>query len=83
MENEHLAWLVSTLEKGEVPAVLSNVSFAVLLAEYRKVIYGNVEGQPHQILFGLGLTNVKLGLGLDISPTMAPHAVQKRHPGHD
>ena len=52
MENEHLAWLVNTLEKGEVPAVLSNVSFAVLLAEYRKVIYGNVEGQLHQILFG-------------------------------
>ena len=43
-----------------------------MLAEYWKVIYGNVEGQPHQILFGLGLTNVKLGLGLDISPTMAP-----------
>ena len=63
-----MAWLVS-----EVPAVLSSVGFAVLLAETWKVIYGNVEGQPHQILFGLGLTSVKLGLGLDVSPAMAPH----------
>ena len=72
-----MAWLVS-----EVPAVLSSVGFAVLLAETWKVIYGNVEGQPHQILFGLGLTSVKLGLGLDVSPAMAPqckNAIQVRY----
>ena len=72
MENEQMAWLMSELEKGEVPAVLSSFGFAVLLSKSWKVIYGDVEGQPHQIIFGLGLTSVKLGLGLDVRPAMAP-----------
>ena len=68
-----MACLASELEKGEVPAEVASVGFAVLLTDNWKVIYGDVEGHPHQIPFGLGVTSVKLGLGLDVSPAIAPH----------
>ena len=73
MEIEQMAWLLSKLEKGEVPAEVASVGFAGLLIDNWKVVYGDVQGHPHQVLFGLGVTSVKLGLGLDVSPAMAPH----------
>ena len=68
-----MAWLLSKLEKGEVPAEVASVGFAGLLLDNWKVVYGDVQGHPHQFLLGLGVTSVKMGLGLDVSPAMAVH----------
>ena len=46
-----MAWLASELEKGEIPAEVASVGFAVVLTDNWKVIHGDVEGHPHQILF--------------------------------
>ena len=73
MEIEQMAWLMSELEKGEVPAEVASVGFAGLLLDNWKVVYGDVQGHPHQFLLGLGVTSVKMGLGLDVSPAMAVH----------
>ena len=73
MEIEQMAWLLSKLEKGEVPAEVASLRFAGLLLDNWKVIYGDVQGHPHQFLLGLGVTSVKMGLGLDVSPAMAVH----------
>ena len=51
MEIEQMAWFMSKLEKGEVPAEVASVGFAGLLIDNWKGIYGDVEGHPHQILF--------------------------------
>ena len=50
---------------------MSTASFAYLVSENWKHIFGNVEGSPHQIIFGVGLTSATKGLGLDISGPMA------------
>ena len=68
-----MAWLLSKLEKGEVPAEVASLRFAGLLLDNWEVIYGDVQGHPHQFLLGLGVTSVKMGLGLDVSPAMAVH----------
>ena len=73
METEQIASLLSKLEKGEVPAEVANLRFASLLLDNPKVVYGDVQGHPHHFLIGLGVTSVKLGLGLDVSPAMAVH----------
>ena len=76
-----MAWLLSKLEKGEVPAEVASVGFAGLLLDNWKVVYGDVQGHPHQFLLGLGVTSVKMGLGLDVSPAMAVHCKNKYQSG--
>ena len=68
-----MASLLSKLEKGEVPAEVANLRFASLLLDNPNVVYGDVQGHPHHFLVGLGVTSVKTGLGLDVSPAMAAH----------
>ena len=68
-----MASLLSKLEKGEVPAEVANLRFASLLLDNPKVVYGDVQGHPHHFFIGLGITSVKMGLGLDVSLAMAAH----------
>ena len=44
METEQMEMLLSTLEKGEVPATLSSVRVASLLLNNPNVVFGNDQG---------------------------------------
>ena len=59
--------LAEALEAGDAPAVMCHVPIASLLFDNSKVIYGDREGMPHQIVFGAGFTSMCKGLGMDIS----------------
>ena len=65
--------LVSSLEKGEVPASVAFLRFASLLHNNSKVVYGDVQGNPQNFIIAQGITSVKMGLGLDVGPAMAVH----------
>ena len=73
METEQMETLVSTLEKGEVPASLSVLRFASLLHNNSNVVFGDVQGNPQNFIIALGITSAKMGLGLDVGPAMAVH----------
>ena len=77
METEQMASLVSRLEKGEVPAEVAYLHFASLLLNNPKVVYGDVQGHPQNLIIGLGITSVKTGLGLDVGPAMAIHCARQ------
>ena len=70
---------MSRLEKGEVPATLSSVRVASLLLNNPNVVFGNDQGNPQNFIIGLGITNAKTGLGLDVGPTMATHCKAAIH----
>ena len=71
--------LLSTLEKGEVPATLLSVRVASLLLNNPNVVFGNDQGNPQNFIIGLGITSAKTGLGLDVGPTMATHCKAAIH----
>ena len=73
MEIEQMESLVSTLEKGGVPASVAFLRFASLLHNNSKVAYGDVQGNPQNFIIAQGITSVKMGLGLDVGPAMAVH----------
>ena len=50
MEIEQMESLVSTLEKGEVPASVAFLRFASLLHNNSKVVYGDVQGNPQNFI---------------------------------
>ena len=73
METEQMEMLLSTLEKGGVPATLSSVRVASLLLNNPNVVFGNDQGNPQNFIIAQGITSVKMGLGLDVGPAMAVH----------
>ena len=71
--------LESTLEKGEVPASLSGLRVASLLLNNSNVVFGDRQGNPQNFIIALGITSAKMGLGLDVGPTMATHCKAAIH----
>ena len=54
METEQMESLVSTLEKGEVPASVAFLRFASLLLNNSNVVFGNGQGNPQNFIIALG-----------------------------
>ena len=71
--------LAGTLEREEVPAILASVRVANLLLNNSNIVFGSGQENPQNFIIALGITSAKMGLGLDVGPTMATHCKAAIH----